>query len=262
MSKLEAYGVHGHLLSWIKSFLMGCKQRVVINGLESIWKAVSSSVPQGSVLYINDIVDNLSCTCTAYLFGDDMKLFNGITQDMDMARLQSDICAVDAWIDHWLLKLNAQKCKAMTVSRCNKHRSTGTSYHLPAAGSNHQLQMVPEEKDLGVVIDSNLQFDNHILGKVKTANRILGLIKRCFKNLDINSFLLLYKALVRSHLEYKVKSVEALEGVQRRATKILPGFGDLTYKERLSINQSINQSVTCITAPLFVVQGGESEAPG
>ena len=89
---------------------------------------------------------------------------------------------------------------------------------------------------IGVVFDSNLQFDNHILGKVKTANRILGLIKRCFKNLDSNSFLLLYKALVRSHLEYaqtvwspyKVKSIEALEGVQRRATKILPGFGKLT----------------------------------
>ena len=120
--------------------------------------------------------------------------------------------------DHWLLKLNAEKCKVMPVSRCNKHRPTGTSYHLPAGGSNHQLQIVSDEKDLGVVIDSNLQFDNHIFGKVKTANRILGLIKRCFKNLDIQSFLLLYKALVRSHLEYaqtvwspyKVKSVEAL----------------------------------------------------
>ena len=91
------------------------------------------------------------------------------------------------------------------------------------------------------MIDSNLQFDDHISGKVKTANRILGLIKRCFKNLDINSFLLLHKSLIRSHLEYaqtvwspyKVKSIEALEGVQRRATKILPGFGTLAYKERL-----------------------------
>jgi len=145
MSKLEAYGVHGHLLSWIKSFLMGRKQRVVVNGLESTWKAVISGVPQGSVLgpilfliYINDIVDNISCT--AYLFADDMKLFNGITHDADMARLQSDICAVDAWTDQWLLKLNAQKCKVMTVNRCNNHRFTGTSYHLPAGGSNHQLK--------------------------------------------------------------------------------------------------------------------------
>jgi len=96
MYKLEGYGVHGHLLSWIKSFLMGRKQRVVVNDLESTWKAVISGVPQGSVLgpilfliYINDIVDNISCT--AYLFADDMKLFTGITQDADMARLQSDI---------------------------------------------------------------------------------------------------------------------------------------------------------------------------
>jgi len=222
---------------------MGRKQRVVINGLKSTWKAVISGVPQGSVLgpilfliYINDIVDNISCT--AYLFADDMKLFNGITHDADMARLQSDICAVDAWTDQWLLKLNAQKSKVMTVNRCNNHQFTSTSYHPPAGGSNHQLQMVCEEKDLGVVIDSNLQFDNHILEKVKTANRILGLIKRCFKNLDIKSFLLLYKALVRSHLEYaqtvwsphKVKSIEVLEGVQRCATKILPHSGNLTYK--------------------------------
>ena len=185
---------------------MGRKQRVVINGLESTWKAVFSGDPQGSVLgpilfriYINDIVDNLSCTT---YHANDMKLFNGITQDADMARLQSDICAVDTWTDHWLLKLNVQKCKVMTVGKYKHHRSTGTSYHLPAGGSNHQLQMVSEEKDLGVVIDSNLQFDNHILRKVKTANRTLGMIKRCFKNLDNNSFLLLYKALVRSHLQY------------------------------------------------------------
>jgi len=83
--------------------------------LENTWKAVISGVPRHRswpilfLIYINDIVDNFSCT--AYLFADDVKLFNGITQDADcdMARLQSDVCAVDAWTDHWLLKLNAQK---------------------------------------------------------------------------------------------------------------------------------------------------------
>ena len=50
MSKLEAYGVHGHLFSWIKSFLMGSKQRVVVNGLESTREAIISGVLQGSVL--------------------------------------------------------------------------------------------------------------------------------------------------------------------------------------------------------------------
>jgi len=66
------------------------------------------SWPHLFLIYINDIVDNLNCN--AYLFADDMKLFNGITQDADIARLQSDICAIDTWTDHWLLKFNAEKC--------------------------------------------------------------------------------------------------------------------------------------------------------
>jgi len=91
------------------------------------------------------------------------------------------------------------------------------------------------------LIDSDLRFENHILSKVKTSNRILGLIKRHFKNIDLNGFLLLYKSLVRSHLEYaqtvwstyKVKLIEEIEKVQKRATKMLPGQRNLSYTERL-----------------------------
>ena len=59
--------------------------------------------------------------------------------------------------------------------------------------------------------------------------------------LDEHSFLLLYKALVRPHLEYanqiwspllKKHEIE-IENVQRRATKLIPGFRDLSYEERL-----------------------------
>ena len=88
---------------------------------------------------------------------------------------------------------------------------------------SQNLCAVTEEKDLGVLIDNDLQFENHILSKIKTANRITGLVRRNFKNIDFPGFLLLYKSMIRSHLEYaqtvwsphKVKLIEALEKVRK-----------------------------------------------
>ena len=73
LTKLKSFAFVVHILNWIKSFLTGRMQRVVVKGDFSHWMNVLSGVPQGSVLgpllfllYINDIVDNLKCN--TYLF--------------------------------------------------------------------------------------------------------------------------------------------------------------------------------------------------
>ena len=71
----------------------------------------------------------------------------------------------------------------------------------------------------------------------------MGMIRRSFQFLNIITFLPLYTALVRSGIEYgqaiwspyKMKDIEKIEGVQRCATRVLPGLGDKTYEERLRI---------------------------
>ena len=59
-----------------------------------------------------------------------------------------------------------------------------------------------EEKDLGVIIDSELSFTEHISSKVRIANAIVGLIRHSFSFLDGTSFKKLYTAFVRPYLEY------------------------------------------------------------
>jgi len=80
LTKLKAYGIDGLVLKWIKAFLVGRKQRVLMNNSYSSWLDVISGIPQGSVLgpilftiYINDLPSNLSNP--TLLFADDTKIF-------------------------------------------------------------------------------------------------------------------------------------------------------------------------------------------
>ena len=82
--KLQAHGITGKLLNWVKIFLSGRRQRVVINGFQSHESSVISGVRQGSVLgpllfliYVNDLLRVISSP--SLLFADDTKLFRPIT---------------------------------------------------------------------------------------------------------------------------------------------------------------------------------------
>jgi hypothetical protein len=243
LNKLSSFGIKGNIQNWIKAFLLDRKQRVKIKGHVSAWAPVISGVPQGSVLgpllfvlYINDIVENLQCKC--YLYADDMKIYTVVKSQDDIARLQLDVNEVVDWAENWLIKLNVSKCKVLSINAKNKNKS---QYSINTGNNPSVLASVELEKDLGVSIDNNLSFENHISEIIQKSNKILGVIKRNFKDLNLKTFSLLYKAVVRSHLEYaqavwspyKLKHIDALEAVQRRATKILPSLRHLSYSERL-----------------------------
>ena len=105
------------------------------------------------------------------------------------------------------------------------------------------LKEVSTEKDLGVKIDEELNFDGHIASKTKKSNSILGLIKNTFSNLTGNIVVILYKSLVRRHLEYcnqiwfprYERQKTQIENIQHRATRLIPTLRNLSYEERLEI---------------------------
>ena len=134
-----------------------------------------------------------------------------------------------------ILKFNIAKCKVMHIGR---PRYENYSFLL----KNHTLPVVSLEKDLGVLVDDNLKFHNHTATVIAKANSILAIINKSFVNLDANIFPMLYKSLVRPILEYGnpvwgplfVTDQQAIEKVQRRATKMIPAIRHLSYRDCLS----------------------------
>ena len=240
ISKLKSYNLGEEMISWIQNYLSGRKQQVSINGANSNWHTVSSGIPQGSVIgpilfviYINDLPDLVKSN--VYLFADDTKLFNIIKDQTDRDTLQNDLQKLTKWSETWLLKFHPDKCKFMHIGK--NEPPDDFNYNL----MNTPLNQVHQEKDIGVTLDDKITFECHISDKVKKANSMFAIIRRSFQHLDEKTFLPLYKVLVRSHLDYassvwfpyKEKHIDLIEGVQRRATKQIPGLGKLSYEERL-----------------------------
>ena len=103
------------------------------------------------------------------------------------------------------------------------------------------LESTSVEKDLGVHVDKDLNFDFHVAGAVKKANRMVGRISRFLVNKDKDIMIPLFKSLVRPTLEYGNvvwgphlrKNINMIENVQKRFTKRIHGMSDLTYEQRL-----------------------------
>ena len=108
---------------------------------------------------------------------------------------------------------------------------------------NVHIEKVTSIRDLGVTFDTKLKFDIHINEKINKACSILGLIKRNFYYISEEAFVILYKSMVRSHLEYAnsvwsphyKEHIRRLEKVQMRATKLVRKIKHLSYPDRLKI---------------------------
>ena len=246
LRRVESFGIVGELLQWIRGFLTQRKQRVVVNGTASSWKPVTSGVPQGSVLgpllftiFVSDIPDDLHNFVS--LFADDTKIYAAVQnceRDSHATCLQADLNTLYEWSVRMQMRFHPIKCKVMHLGRGNpQHEYTMTMED----GTLHTLQGTKEEKDLGVLIDYNLNFSNHVQTQVNKANKILGVVKHTFKYLDKEAFLHLYKSLIRPHLEYasviwcpKTKrDKDMIERVQRRATRVVQSISHLSYSDRL-----------------------------
>jgi hypothetical protein len=240
--KCESYGLSGKVLRFLRAFITGRWQRVVVDDCVSSWLPVKSGVPQGSVLgpllfllYINDLPDVLQCS-TCKLYADDSKIYAPLRRKEQFSRLlQHDLTSVHIWCDTWQLQLNSSKCELLKIGSV----SADGSYTL--AGSNIRVSSLV--KDLGVLVPNKLDFREHCASIASKASKKCGLMYHAFVSRDSKFMLTYFITHVRPILEYNCEvwspfalaDIDLIENVQRRFTKRIFGFWEVPYPERLRL---------------------------
>ena len=112
------------------------------------------------------------------LYADDAKTFRSITDETQEEKLQSDLNEISKWAKSSLMKFNLTKCQTHTLA--GRTKKSELNYSL---NGGKQLSKVESEKDLGVIVDSRLQYREHIAKKTKVANSIAAIIRKSFVNL-------------------------------------------------------------------------------
>lgn len=209
LAKLKYYGLSENCVTWLENYLLNRSQVVSCHGSISKPLTIKSGVPQGSVLgpvlfsiYTADFPKYLQ-HCQLHMYADDFQIyysFNPVSEHNAPEKINSDLERSREWTCKNCLSLNLAKTISITLGTPNKIRAINSDLNLHIGGTTISSARVV--KSLGLHIDNQLKFTDHINKICQTTFNGFKLISPYKNLLDIRSKRLLTDALILSHLNY------------------------------------------------------------
>ena len=169
LKKLEMYGVNTTNLTWFACYLNGRKQYIkVTESADTLKKDIKCGVSQGSILglllfllYVNDLPISSNVLVPIMFAGHTNFFFEHSNINTLFKTVNGELIKINEWFSANKLSLNAGKTKFLLFHKSGKKYSIPS--HLPTLNiSNHDIERVNTIKFLGVLLDDNLSWKEHI----------------------------------------------------------------------------------------------------
>ena len=238
IDKLYFYGIVEQELDFFRSYLTDRVQCCSVNGVSSGFRSITCGVPQGSILgpllfivYMNDL-PSAAKDVNITMFADDTSLNQEIKTASDIEdNLIPAFAKVYDWLRHNNLSLNAIKTEFMIIGshhRVGRLDNTPESTPYIVQVGDMMIKRVTKAKYLGLVVDENLSWDEHVEYRAKKSRNI-GIIKRTRSILPHELLTTLYMTLVEPHFRYcdivwgqcNETLKDKLQTLQNRAARVI-----------------------------------------